>query len=157
MKQLSILILIIAATLSGCDQNYVFEKNVALKERQWEHNEPIQFTVEIDDTTAVYDLALNVRHTDAYPYTNLWVEITTEYPSGQTGTREEQVILGNNTRQVWLGDCMGDICDRQGKIVEGVRFSEEGEYKFTVQHIMRTDPLDHVMAVGMRLEKHAQQ
>ena len=32
-------------------------------------------------------------------------------------------------------------------------FNQKGEYTFTIEHIMREDPLENVMNIGLRLEK----
>jgi gliding motility-associated lipoprotein GldH len=96
---------------------------------------------------------LNIRHNSAYPFSNLWFTITTTYPSGKTGTLKKQVYLGDNKSLQWKSECMRDICIARIPIIEKMHFSEQGDYQFTVQQVMRTDPLPGIMDVGLRIKK----
>ena len=58
----------------------------------------------------------------------------------------------------WLGTGMDDIYEHRIKLVDefvenGVSFRKPGEYIFTIEQIMREDPLQHVLNVGLRIEK----
>ena len=148
-------ILVCFGLLFGCQRNRTFEHNVSIPGGAWEQAHPVELSVNIPDTTSSYNLFLTVRHTTDYPFENLWLNITTTYPSGNSGTLRKQVYLGNNKDRRWNGECIRDICLAQIPIVEGLHFSEIGEYRFKLQHIMRTDPLPDILDVGLRIEKEA--
>lgn len=153
MMPIRISILLVACLMIGCDKNRVYEKNVGVKEYKWDNSVTFHFDVEIDDTISLYNLFLNIRHTNNYPFTNLWVNLKTTFPSGRSGDTKQQLVLGDNKRGKWNGDCMNDICDAQLVIWEMSSFPEYGEYRFEVSHLMRTNPLPSIMDVGLRLEK----
>lgn len=139
--------------LGACEPNRTFEQNSSISEAQWQQSEPVELSLEISDTVSTYNLYLSVRHTTDYPFSNLWLNLTTTYPSGNSGTLRKQIYLGNNEAMTWNGECIRDICLAQIPIVEGHHFSELGEYQFTIEHIMRTNPLPEILDVGLRIEK----
>lgn len=53
----------------------------------------------------------------------------------------------------WLGSGLNDVYDRRVRLF-GVpqRFTAKGTVIFTLQHIMRDDPLTGVLQAGIRLE-----
>ena len=59
----------------------------------------------------------------------------------------------------WLGSAMDDVYEhRVGLTIdpEKFNFKKTGEYTFNLEHIMREDPLLHVMNIGLRIEKKSQ-
>ena len=53
----------------------------------------------------------------------------------------------------WLGTGMNDIFEhRESLFKRPVRFTKKGEVTFTVQQIMRQDPLPGIMQAGIRVE-----
>ena len=61
--------------------------------------------------------------------------------------------LANNEKG-WLASGMDDIFEHRIRITQvPFRFQKAGEYQFRLQQIMREDPLQHVLNVGLRIEK----
>ena len=54
----------------------------------------------------------------------------------------------------WYGKCKGDICRIQIPIQSftNYSFSDTGVYVFTLKQIMRENPLQSMMSVGIRIE-----
>src|ERR1700761_1589948 len=133
----------------------VFEKNIALPGQQWESNfrPTIDFNIKPDDTVYRYNVYLILRHTDAYNYNNIWIRGTVHQP-GDTAARSERydLLLATNEKG-WLGSGMDDIFEHRVQIQQDTRFSHPGLYSFTLEQIMREDPLKHVLNVGVRIEK----
>ena len=58
------------------------------------------------------------------------------------------------TNAGWLGTGMDDIYEHRLPLTpEAIQFKKSGQYIFTLEHIMREDPLENIMDVGLRLEK----
>lgn len=54
----------------------------------------------------------------------------------------------------WLGSGMDDIFEHRIRITKDPqKLTKAGLYKFTLEQIMREEPLQHVMNVGIRVEK----
>ena len=132
-----------------------FEKDVVLPGQQWESNfrPTIDFTINPADTNYRYNVYLVLRHTDAYNYNNIWIRGTVKQP-GDTVPKSERydLLLATNDRG-WLGSGMDDIYEHRIEIQQETKFNRPGTYSFTLEQVMREDPLKHVLDIGVRIEK----
>ena len=136
---------------SSCEKNRIYEKNVAIEKYIWDSKFTPSFTVEIKDTSVMYNLYVNVRHAEIYPFQNIWLMISTQFPDGTKSSRRIEVMLANDEGK-WFGEGLGDIWDYRTLIQENAFFTEPGTYTFSLEQSMRQDPLPGIMAVGIRVE-----
>lgn len=133
----------------------VFEKNIALPGQQWPSGfkPTIDFTIKDTDTAGLYNIYLVLRHTDAYSYNNIWIRGIIKQP-GDSALRSERydLLLATNEKG-WLGSGMDDIFEHRIQIQQKTRFKKPGTYSFTLEQIMREDPLKNVLNVGVRIER----
>lgn len=131
----------------------VFEKNVAIPAQQWDSSFKPEIRFAIQDTVSLYNIYLVMRHSDAYHFNNLWIQATVEQP-GQTGIKSQRYDLALATNEKgWMGTALDDIYEHRILIQSQTRFKRAGEYHFTIEQAMREDPLQHVLNVGIRVEK----
>lgn len=138
--------------LLSCDKNRVLDENAELPDNVWNVNNVLKFELNVTDTLTLHNFYINVRNADGYPYSNLYMTITTGFPDGRTSKDTLECILANDKGE-WLGDGLGDIWDSRIPFKKGVRFPKTGTYTFQLQHLMRTDDLPLLMDVGLRIEK----
>ena len=142
--------------LSACVYNDVFEKNTSFPNRSWSSKESKQFVFTITDTVSNYMVYATLRHTDAYPFSNIWLTVETTLP-GETKPLSSNVELTlAQTDGKWLGRGMQDIREHQIPLTpQGapIHFSKTGTYTMALKHLMRKEPLPEIMSVGVRLEK----
>jgi gliding motility-associated lipoprotein GldH len=149
----ALLFLFIAASIAACSKLDTFEKTVAIPEQKWYSANKQTFKFNITDTASAYSIYLVVRHTDAYKYNNLWLKLETSFPGSPTASQNVDLTLATDASG-WMGTGMDDIYEYRKPISRGpVHFSKTGEYVFTLSQIMREDPLEHIMNVGIRVEK----
>ncbi|WP_018616209.1 gliding motility lipoprotein GldH [Segetibacter koreensis] len=148
-KYLFVLLLIVG--LASCQTIDIFEKTTAFKTHNWKSAERPSFTFEIQDTTSLYKILLVLRHEDAYNYNNIWVKLVVKGPATVDTIRRE-FILGNN-KQGWLGSGMDDVFEHRIPFNDKPAPLKRGKYTFILQQDMREDPLEHIMNVGIRVEK----
>jgi gliding motility-associated lipoprotein GldH len=153
--KLIILLITVCTLFAGCTKLDVFEKNISIPHYQWQYNFQPGFDFTIDDTTALYNLFVVLRHTDAYSKNNIWLNIGTQAPGDSSAKyRRFDFSLGNDAGG-WEGVGMDDIWEVRKPLVTGgpVKFNKPGLYHFTVSQIMRENPLTGIMSVGVRVEK----
>lgn len=153
MKRISLLVLPLIILTAACDKVDLYEKSVAIPGHSWKSNFKPSVEFDITDTTSLYHVFVVLRHSDAYRYKNCWINLISEPPGAKADTVRMNLILGNDEKG-WLGKGMDDIFEHRILFnAEGLRFMKTGHHKFTLQQIMRDDPLDHVFNAGIRLEK----
>lgn len=151
--KIKLLLFILIIQFSACIHSNVYEKNVALNQFSWNENKIIPFEFDITDTTATYSMYFTTRHTDAYPFSNIWVNIKTQYPNADTSSTSKVEIPLATPEGKWLGRGMNEIWEHRMLIASPLHFSKKGTYIVTLQHAMRVNPLPQIMSVGIRLEK----
>lgn len=154
MKFLQILTaLFVTALLASCTQGNLFEKNVTLPGGKWPLEVKPAITFDITDTTADYKVFFVIRHTEAYGYNNIYVRIGSS-SAGDTTTVTKVFDLPLASQNKWLASGMDDIYEHRILLYsQPVRFRKPGTYTFTLEQLMRENPLQHVMNVGLRVEK----
>lgn len=142
---------------SSCNPNRIYEENIEIPKNVWDKNFKTTYQVNITDTTQLYRLSVNVRHTNFFQFSNLWITIYTIFPDGKTLSKRVELPLSDKEGK-WHGECLGDICDVNISIQEKTLFNQIGKHTFVFEQIMRNkslnlDELPGIMAMGLLVEK----
>ena len=137
----------------SCRQVDVFEKNAVIPNYEWSSNFAAKGNFIISDTVSAYNIYLVLRHTDAYQYNNIWLNIGLQPPGDSMYMQKVDLKLGDDATG-WEGTGMNDIWEVR-KLLNGEpkRFKKAGSYNFNISQIMRDNPLRNVMSAGLRIEK----
>ncbi len=147
-----IALLVCSSFLFACKYKIgYYEKMVVVPRHAWASGFRPSFTFEITDTVSAYNIYVLTRHTDAYHYNNMWINFTSIAPAGIAETQKLNLKLGDNTK--WLGASMDDIVEQRILVNRNPVKLKPGKYIFTLQNIMREDPLEEVVNVGVRVSK----
>ena len=141
--------------LLGCLPAPYFQKEEAIPQNAWAYNFKPSFTFEITDTTAAYQPYFLIRHTQAYPFCNVWVWVYVKTPGDSVVKKEHINITLAEPTGKWLGRGMGEIYEQRMPIdlSDSIRFNHKGTYIISFEQNMRVNPLPEVLNVGLRLEK----
>lgn len=132
----------------------VFEKNISIPKKEWSSQFKPQISFQVSDTLARYNIYVVVRHTNAYQYNNLWVNIYTQTPGDSTTSKQNLDLRLATDDKGWLGSGMDDIFEHRILITkQPVALNKVGIYRFMLENIMRIDPLPEIMNMGIRVEK----
>lgn len=156
LKKNSLLLMAIMAGLIflvSCRQVDVFEKDTVIPGYSWKSDYKVSGSFNITDTLSAYSIYLVLRHTDAYKYNNIWLNIGLQPPGDSLITQKVNLQLGDDANG-WEGTGMNDIWELR-KLLNGQprRFKKPGNYNFSISQIMRDNPLENIMSAGMRIEK----
>lgn len=146
------LTLFVGLALSSCDAKRIYEENTEIPQGIWNNKNLLRYTVDIKDTLSPHSIYINVRNTGAYPYSNLYLFLETQFPDKVVSRDTIECILADNSGH-WLGNGSGDIWDNRILFKSGVRFRKPGTYVFSLEQAMRVENLPMIMDVGMRIEK----
>lgn len=149
--KISFLALLTVLFFTSCTTLDLFEKNVAIPQHKWSSSYKPKFTFNITDTSTSYQLYLILRHNEKYSFNNIWINLYSQPPGDLAHKASFELSLATNERG-WLGSSMDDIYEHRIKLTNPIKM-KAGEYNFSIEQIMREDPLLHVMNVGLRVEK----
>ena len=105
----------------------------------------MQFDYAITDTTVEYRMIAHVRHTERYPYQNMWLFVD------HTLYRDTIEFYLADDRGQWLGDKHHGFMEMPVLIEENKHFPDTGKYVLEVQHGMRDTLLRGVTDVGLEI------
>lgn len=150
-------LIIVLLSLVSCDSKRLYENNLPIENDIWNINQVLEFDYNCVDTISETKLMVNVRHTSTYPFSNLWLFVSTTNPNGIQKKDTLECVLSEKNGK-WLGDGLGDIWDIQCQF-KTMQFKEDGIYNFRIEQAMRhgdlakIEMLPGVMEVGLRIEK----
>ena len=151
----SFLVIFVSLMMLGCGKMNLFEKQVKIPAQNWYYDNVANFTFQIKDTAALYNIYVVIRHTDRYKYNNIWLQLGSQAPGDSMHFQKINLRLAHD-QSGWEGTAMDDIIEVRKNISPGpVSFKSMGEYTFSVAQIMRENPLQYIMNVGIRIEKMA--
>jgi gliding motility-associated lipoprotein GldH len=132
--------------------NNVYEKMAYFSKHEWRSDVKPSFDFEVTDSLALYRLYLVIRHTDAYHFKNLWMNVSMKTPDTTIVFKGEFTLADN---EKWHGTIVDDIVEQRIPVEPGNKALrlKKGHYTFTLQQVMREDPLLNVLNAGIRVEK----
>lgn len=164
-KRTSYLLLVLVSlwSVTSCDSSAVFDDYKSVPSK-WHKDSIASFNFTAPDTLKNYNLFLNLRNTNDYPFSNLFLIVELNYPNGKAvrDTLEYKMAQPNGEL---LGSGFSDI--KENKLwyrghKAKFKFTENGDYRVDIQHAMRkngnVDGVDNLIGVtdiGFRIE-HAQ-
>ena len=131
----------------------MFERNVPIPDHKWEGDFQPVIDFDLSDTTSTYKVYIVLRHNNKFSYNNLWVKAKVKEPGSQEWKSQQYDLLLATNDKGWLGSGMDDIFEHRILIQPQTRFVKPGKYEYSIQQIMREDPLPNVLNVGLRIEK----
>lgn len=149
--RVSILFIAALLFLSSCGEQPLYEKVYSFKDRTWNLNNKPEYTVDITDTTSVYDITLTLRTTTDYKYNNLWIFLTTKIPNGETERKPFQIRIANEDGS-WIGRKTGTIVETDLNF-RSRKLPLKGTYTFTVEQGITQSEIDEVLDLGLKIEK----
>jgi len=152
----STLLLLVVLLFFSCDKKRVFDQYKSVG-NAWNKDSIITFDLPELDATKRYNLFVNLRANNNYPFNNLFLIVALELPNGFTkvDTLEYQMANPDGTL---LGDGFSDIKESKLFYKDKVKFS--GRYKVHIKQAVRetgkvpgVTALEGITEVGFRIEK----
>ena len=132
----------------------MYEEIHHIEKANWKASDTLFFHFTITDTLQPYDFGFNVRNTTSYDYQNLYLFITAWYPGGTWSRDTAECILAAPDGK-WFGKGISKIKDSRFVFRKGVRFRRSGTYTIGVNQAMRSNMLQGISDIGIRIVKAA--
>ena len=153
-----LLVLGVSWLFISCDENRIFDEYKKL-DGSWKKTDTIQFSFEQNDTVNPYNLFLNVRNNNDYPYNNLYVIVALTQPDSlvKIDTLEYDMAFPDGKL---MGEGFSDVKESKLWYQENFKFNKTGTYSVKISQALRKTgdvsgdlELNGVTEVGFRIEK----
>lgn len=137
--------------LSSCRSDIVYSHFSPMKSEKWHIDSVQYFDYTITDASAGYRMLVYVRHTERYPYQNMWLFI-------ENGARLDTIeFYLADDRGRWLGDKNHGFIEMPVLFEPDYHFPDTGRYSMAIQHGMRDTLLRGVTDVGVEIIRNGKE
>lgn len=143
--------------LCSCDKQRVFDEYKALNGK-WNKDSIVTFKFDQKDTVSRYNMFVNIRNNNKYPYNNMFLIVQMQQPGGLTLTDTLEYQMANPDGSL-MGEGFSDVKESKLWYKEKQRFDKPGSYTVSIQQAVRqvgnvpgVQELDGVTEVGFRIE-----
>lgn len=148
---------VLTTLVCSCNKDKIYEQRQTLQDNTWnrlEGNKTLEFKdIEIEDTSAVYDIYVTLRHT---PYVNektIKFILKISYPDGITRESSHSIDLIDESGKNWKGDAMGDLIDVEKRCRAFVSLPVKGKYTISLINQGTYFKTVGLMDIGVRVKK----
>lgn len=153
----SFLFFLVMLTLFSCDKKRVFDEYKSVG-KSWNKDSIVSFDLPKLDPKKQYNLFINIRDNNDFPFNNLFLIVSMEQPDKKTKVDTLEYQMANPDGSL-LGDGFTDVKESKLIFKERMKFNE-GEYKIHIKQAVRqtgkvtgVEKLDGITEVGFRIEK----
>lgn len=154
----SIAVLSLVLLLVSCDKKRVFDEYKSIN-GSWKKDSIVSFSFDQKDTLSKYNLFINVRNNNSYPYNNMFLIVQLQQPGTKLTKVDTLEYQMANPDGSLMGDGFTDIKESKLWYKENVKFPKAGKYTVSIQQAVRksgevpgVEELDGVTDVGFRIE-----
>lgn len=135
--------------LYSCSSDEVYMASV---DNTWAKNEAKKIDFHINDAQSAKNLIFVIRNNNEYPYSNLFLISTLK--------DEQQKVIKIDTMQYllakpngeWLGSGMGSVKEIWVQYKNDYIFPKNGQYHLEIKHGMRTEKLQGIEDIGIKID-----
>jgi len=135
----------------ACNYDTFYHKTNTLSHETWNMDSILVYKFSIPDSLQYFNFYIDVRNTTDYPYQNLYLFFTTQFPNGSVFTDTLNCILSDAYGR-WKGKGSGRIKENRFVFKSKVRFPQTGVYLFSVQQAMQDIELKGITNFGITLQ-----
>lgn len=153
----SLLLFLVTLLLFSCDKKRVFDEYKSVG-KGWNKDSIVSFDLPKVDLTKSYNLYLNVRDNNDYPFNNLFLIVSMEQPDKVTKVDTLEYAMADEEGNL-LGDGFTDVKESKLVYKEHMKF-KPGSYKIHIRQAVRqtgkvtgVEKLEGITEVGFRIEK----
>jgi gliding motility-associated lipoprotein GldH len=157
-RKSSLLFILVFLSFFSCDEKRFFDEYKSVG-NSWHKDSIVDFTFNQLDTVKTYNLFLNIRNNQEYPFNNLYVIVEMEQPNKKIVVDTLEYKMADVDGML-LGEGITDTKESKLFYKENFRFKHQGDYTIYIQQAVRkigkiegVQQLEGVTDIGFRIEK----
>lgn len=135
----------------SCYRNEVYFEYQPVNIHGWSKDSTLLFPVTITEPNKTYNIVVNTRNNNTYPYQNMWLFVKEISPDSIIRKDTIDFYLADDFGK-WLGSGIGAYFNMPVLYRANFKFPKKGVYKFEIQHGMRDSMLIGIQDIGLKVE-----
>ena len=152
----TICLAVLALLFSSCRNDIVYSRfspisypdGTITSTDKWHMDSVMRYDYTITDAESDYRMLIYVRHTERYPYQNMWLFV------GDSLHQDTIEFYLADDRGQWLGDKHHGFIEMPVLLEENYHFADTGAYYLEIMHGMRDSVLRGVTDIGLEIRKN---
>jgi gliding motility-associated lipoprotein GldH len=140
--------LFFACFVYSCDNGATLNEFKPVAHHRWDKQTEFLFSVAVRDASVPYDIFLQLRNNNTYPYQNIWVFYKELSPSSSSIASDTVEYLLADDFGKWTGNGI-TLFQNRLPIKRQYLFPDTGQYVISLRHGMRDNPLKGIENVGL--------
>ncbi len=147
----------ISFLIISCDKQSIFDEYKSVG-NSWNKDSIVNFKLPKLNSKKQYNLFVNIRDNNDFPYNNLFLIVSLEQPNKQVKIDTLEYAMTNPDGSL-LGEGFSDIKENKLFYKENEAFNQNGDYKIHIQQAVRKTgkiegdkQLKGITEVGFRIE-----
>ncbi|MCQ2349801.1 MAG: gliding motility lipoprotein GldH [Paludibacteraceae bacterium] len=152
LYQLILLLVVLTVATTSCSKRVPFCEvdNIA---DGWNKDSVYHYSINVEDTTSLYELDMVLRNDNNFPDQNLWLRIAWEGPQDTVQHIDTLNIILADEFGRWRGRGIGSNFNNIIIYQDSLRYRHSGTYEYNVTHLMRHENVQGLTQIGMQLMK----
>ncbi|MCD8032093.1 MAG: gliding motility lipoprotein GldH [Bacteroides sp.] len=136
--------------LQACGERIVYHTYRPVPAKRWAPSDTLVYEVEISDSAVTLTLTAEVRNRNTYPFQNLTLNVASNFSDTARWVNQKADFILTDEEGQWKGTGWGSLYS-SGTSLGHVYIARPGTYTIRVTHDMRTEELEGIQDVGIRL------
>ncbi|MGM9837030.1 MAG: gliding motility lipoprotein GldH [Paludibacteraceae bacterium] len=137
---------------AACSSNIIYSDFRSVPLQGWAADSVLWFSFDIMDTVSTYEMQICVRHTEQYPFQNMWLFVS------DSVSQDTIEFYMADDRGEWLGNGHHNgILEMPVLYEENYHFPHAGRQVLGVRHGMREEYLRGIADVGIVIKKNGEE
>ncbi|MBO7428805.1 MAG: gliding motility lipoprotein GldH [Paludibacteraceae bacterium] len=142
----------LATSLSSCKDDAFYQASRMIPNEGWCKGDVVSFDFDMVDTASTYNVLVDIRNNNDYPFQNFWLFIHTVMPDSTEFSDTLNCVLADNYGK-WIGKASGSMYHVPVAFRLDTKFPQTGRYHFDLIQGMRMDVLPGITEIGVRVLK----
>jgi gliding motility-associated lipoprotein GldH len=135
----------------SCSQKEIFFNYHSFSNAEWNREDTAVFNVKIEDNSRPYNVSIELRNNNDYPFSNIWLFVDYKMPDGKSRTDTVGVDLADVYGK-WYGKGLS-LYNLSIPYETAILFPDTGTYVYSIRQGMRENPLKGISDIGLRVSK----
>lgn len=149
LKFRTVVVCLLSSLFFSCTKEALYDQYQPIENALWEKNKEYYFSFQVTDISMPYDVTLEIRNNNLYPFQNLWVFCSEEQPIGPLKRDTIECMLADDYGK-WHGKGIS-LFQSSFPVRKKFTFPHIGQYTFSVRQGMRNDSLPGIQEIGIRV------
>ncbi|MDO4789607.1 MAG: gliding motility lipoprotein GldH [Porphyromonas sp.] len=143
--------LLVSLGLTACHKQYFYAYYQKMDKEGWRTKKELFYSFNVEDTTALYDIYIDIRYTEKYPYTNIVLGIVSETNNRTYLTETKELRFHVPESGISKGGYHFFV--KSEPLYLNRSFSASGIQTISFQHLMTDSLLLGIEEIGVRVMK----